>query len=116
MQSIWFLGRFHVLILHLPLGILTLAVALEVLVRFRRFRFLESALAPAWIAGAISALATVALGLMHATEESFDDIPAVEAHGLAGMTLAAGDTRHDQRPGELGAQHPAAEPQAHRRH
>ena len=79
MQSIWFLGRFHVLILHLPLGILTLAVALEILVRFRRFKFLESALAPTWIAGAISALATVALGLMHATEESFDDIPAVEA-------------------------------------
>jgi Planctomycete cytochrome C/Leucine rich repeat len=88
-QFIWFLGCFHVLILHLPLGILTLAVVLEVLVRFRRFRFLESALAPAWIAGAISALATVALGLMHATEESFDDIPAVEAHGWAGMTLAA---------------------------
>jgi hypothetical protein len=89
MQFVWFLGRFHVLILHLALGILTLAVALEILVRFRRFRFLESALGPVWIAGAFSALATVALGLMHATEESFDDIPAVEAHGLAGMTLAA---------------------------
>ena len=89
MQFIWFLGRFHVLLLHLPLGILTLAVALEILVRFRRFRFLESALAPVWIAGALSSLATVALGLMHATEESFDDIPAVEAHGLAGMTLAS---------------------------
>jgi hypothetical protein len=89
MQFVWFLGRFHVLILHLALGILTLAVALEILVRFRRFRFLASALGPVWIAGAFSALATVALGLMHATEESFDDIPAVEAHGLAGMTLAA---------------------------
>jgi len=89
MQFIWFLGRFHVLILHLPLGILSLAVALEILVRFRRFRFLESALAPVWIAGALSALGTAALGLMHATEESFDDIPAVDAHGLAGMTLAA---------------------------
>jgi hypothetical protein len=89
MQFIWFLGRFHVLILHLPLGILSLAVALESLVRFRRFRFLESTLAPVWIAGALSSLATVALGLMHATEESFDDVPAVEAHGLAGMTLAA---------------------------
>jgi Planctomycete cytochrome C/Leucine rich repeat len=89
MEFIWFLGRFHVLILHLPLGILTLAVALEILVRFRRFRFLECVLAPTWIAGALSALATVALGLMHATEESFDDIPAVQAHGVAGMTLAA---------------------------
>jgi hypothetical protein len=89
MEFIWFLGRFHVLILHLPLGILTLAVALEILVRFRRLRFLESVLAPVWIAGALSALVTVALGLMHATEESFDYVPAVDAHGLAGMTLAA---------------------------
>jgi hypothetical protein len=89
MQFIWFLGRFHVLILHLPLGILTLAVALEILVRFRPFKFLESAVAPAWIAGAISALATVALGFMHATEDSFEDMDGVEAHGWAGVTLAA---------------------------
>jgi hypothetical protein len=89
MQSIWFLGRFHVLILHIPLGILTLAVALEILVRFRRFRWLEAAVAPVWIAGAVSALATVALGFMHATEEAFDDIPAVETHQWAGVTLAA---------------------------
>jgi uncharacterized membrane protein len=88
MQFIWFLGRFHVLIVHLPLGILTLAVALEILVRFRRFSFLKDALAPAWIAGAVSALATVALGLMHATEDSFEDVPAVDAHGWAGISLA----------------------------
>jgi uncharacterized membrane protein len=89
MQFIWFVGRFHVLIVHLPLGILTLAVALEILVRFRPFKFLEDALAPAWIAGAVSALVTVALGLMHATEDSFEDTPAVDAHGWAGMSLAA---------------------------
>jgi hypothetical protein len=89
MQFIWFVGRFHVLIVHLPLGILTLAVALEILVRFRPFRFLEDALAPAWIAGAVSALVTMALGLMHATEDSFEDMPAVDAHGWAGMSLAA---------------------------
>jgi Planctomycete cytochrome C/Leucine rich repeat len=88
MQFIWFLGRFHVLLVHLPLGILTLAVALEILVRFRSFRSLESAVAPAWIAGAISALVTVALGFMHATEESFEDVPEVEAHQWAGVTLA----------------------------
>jgi len=89
MQFIWFLGRFHVLIVHLPLGILTFAIALEILVRFQRFKFLEGLLAPTWIAGAISALATAAVGLMHSTEEGFDDIPAVEAHGWAGMMLAA---------------------------
>ena len=88
MQFIWFLGRFHVLIVHLPLGILTLAVALEILVRFKPFKFLETAVAPTWIAGAISAVATVALGFMHATEDSFQDMPAVEAHRWAGTSLA----------------------------
>jgi uncharacterized membrane protein len=89
MQFVWFVGRFHALFVHLPLGILTLAVVLEILSRFRPFKSLESAIAPAWIAGAITALATVALGFMHATEESFEDIPAVEAHQWAGVTLAA---------------------------
>src|SRR5262249_14849340 len=89
MQFVWFLGRFHVVILHLPLGMLTLAVALEILVRFRRFWFLGGAVAPTWSAGAITALATVALGLMHATEDSFEDVAAVETHGWAGVTLAA---------------------------
>ena len=56
MEFIYFLGRFHVLMLHLPIGILTLAVVLEILVRFRPFRNLEIALAPTWIAGAISAV------------------------------------------------------------
>jgi hypothetical protein len=89
MQFIWFLGRFHVLIVHLPLGILTLAVALEILVHFKPFKFLQSALAPTWIAGAVSAVATVAIGFMHATEDSFQDMPAVEAHRWAGVSLAA---------------------------
>jgi hypothetical protein len=89
MQFIWFLGRFHVLVLHLPLGILTLAVALEILTRFKTFQFLKPALAPTWIAGAITAIATVALGYMHASEDSFQDMPAVEAHRMAGVTLAA---------------------------
>ncbi|MEI9890265.1 MAG: c-type cytochrome domain-containing protein [Caulobacteraceae bacterium] len=73
----------------MPLGILTLAVALEILTRFKPFAFLKVALAPTWIAGALSALATVALGYMHASEDSFQDMPAVEAHRLAGVTLCA---------------------------
>src|SRR5260221_6867302 len=89
MQFICFLGRSHAVILHWPVGLLTLVVAVEILVRFRLFRFLENAVTTAWIAGAISALATVALGVMHATENSFEDMDAVEAHGWAGVTLAS---------------------------
>lgn len=86
-QFIWFLGRFHVLILHLPLGILTLAVAFEILARFRPFKSLESTLSALWVAGALTAIATVVLGFMHASEDSFQDMPAVEAHRWAGIGL-----------------------------
>jgi hypothetical protein len=89
LEFIWFLGRFHVLVVHLPLGILTLAVALEILVRFRPFKSLENAAALVWIAGAVSALAAVALGFMHATEESFQGMDAVDDHRWAGVALAA---------------------------
>jgi uncharacterized membrane protein len=86
-QFIWFLGRFHVLVLHLPLGILTLAAVFEILVRFKPFKSFEAGLAPLWAAGALSAIATVVLGFMHASEESFQDMPAVEAHRWAGVAL-----------------------------
>ena len=86
-QFIWFLGRFHVLVLHLPLGILTLAAAFEILVRFKPFKSLESGLASLWMAGALTAIATVVLGFMHASEDSFQDMPAVEAHRWAGVAL-----------------------------
>lgn len=87
LQLVWFLGRFHVLIVHLPLGILTLAVALEIMVRFKPFKFLDGAVGPTWVAGALSAIGTVAIGLMHASEPAFADMPAVDAHRQAGTLL-----------------------------
>ena len=84
---IYFLGRFHVLVLHLPIGILTLAIVFEILVRFKPFKFLEPMIAWTWLAGGLSGVATVALGFMHATESGFQDSPAVEAHRWAGVTL-----------------------------
>jgi len=86
---VWFLGRFHVLVLHLPLGILTLAVILEVLGRFGSFASVRPALAPLWVAGALSAIVTVVLGFMHASESAFRGMPAVEAHRWAGLWLCA---------------------------
>jgi hypothetical protein len=89
MDFIYFLGRFHVLVLHLPIGILTLAIVFECLVRWRPFRFLTPAIPWVWLAGGISGVGTVMLGFMHATESGFQDSPAVEAHRWAGMTLTA---------------------------
>ncbi|MEO6339039.1 MAG: c-type cytochrome domain-containing protein [Caulobacteraceae bacterium] len=75
--------------LHLPIGILVLAVIFEILVRFPKFKFIEPAVGPTWVAGAVTAVLTAILGLMHATESGFQDSDAVDAHRFAGLTLAA---------------------------
>ena len=91
-QLIHFVGRFHVLALHVPVGVLMLAIGMEVLSRWPRL-FVDgrSTLAPAmslvWGFGALSAVATVALGYMHASEPGFSGA-AVENHRWAGTALA----------------------------
>src|SRR5689334_14085720 len=86
-EFIFFLGRFHVLLLHLPIGILLLAVVLEIVVRRERFRQFAPAVTFVWLVGAIAAIFTAILGLMHATEGGFDP-GAIAAHRTAGIGLA----------------------------
>ena len=73
---IYFFGRFHVLILHLPVGVLLLAVGMEALARWPRFfvnerSVLEPAMPLIWGFGALTSVATVVLGSMHASEPGF---------------------------------------------
>lgn len=89
---IYFLGRFHVLVLHLPVGILLLAVGMEVLARWPRFfvddrSLLEPAMPLIWGCGALTAVATVVLGSMHASERGFSGA-GVSHHRWAGTALA----------------------------
>jgi hypothetical protein len=91
-QLIYFLGRFHVLILHVPVGVLLLAVGMEVLARAPRFFVdgrspIEPAMPLIWGAGALAAVATVALGYMHAREPGFTGA-GVNHHRWAGTALA----------------------------
>ena len=60
MDFIYFLGRFHVLVLHLPIGMIVALFVLEYLSRRERFRYLEAASPYLWIATAVSAVITVA--------------------------------------------------------
>ena len=89
---IYFFGRFHVLLLHVPVGVLLLAVGMEVLARWPRL-FVEarSPLEPAmpliWGFGALAAMGTVALGYMHASEPGFTGA-GVDHHRWAGTALA----------------------------
>jgi uncharacterized membrane protein len=71
MDFIYFLGRFHVLVLHLPIGMIVALFVLEYLSRKERWRYLDAASPYLWGATAISALVTVLLGFMHFAEGSF---------------------------------------------
>lgn len=83
----YFFGRFHVLVLHLPIGILLLAVLAEILSRRERYGALRPAVGFVWLAGALSAIVTVALGYMHASEGGFEGV-ALNVHRAAGTSLA----------------------------
>jgi uncharacterized membrane protein len=87
MDFLYFLGRFHVLALHLPIGIVVTAVAVDWLARGERFRPLARVAPFLWGAAAISAVLTAALGYLHLTEGKFAGGDA-SAHRFFGTTLA----------------------------
>jgi uncharacterized membrane protein len=84
---IYFLGRFHVLVLHLPIGIILAAVVLDWVARSERFRALAAVSPFLWALAAVSAVATAALGYMHFAEGKFSGDSAV-AHRFFGTTVA----------------------------
>jgi uncharacterized membrane protein/mono/diheme cytochrome c family protein len=91
MDLIHFLGRFHVMVLHLPIALVLAAVAAEWLARRERYRDLQSALSLLWAAAAVTAIATVVLGYMHFDEGGFTG-PSARMHRLLGTTLAIATT------------------------
>jgi uncharacterized membrane protein len=83
----FFLGRFHVLALHLPIGIVIAAVALDWLARKPRYAALGHAAPLLWALAAISAVLTAVLGYLHFGEGGFTG-PSAEAHRLWGTVTA----------------------------
>jgi uncharacterized membrane protein len=78
MDFIFFLGRFHVLVLHLPIGIIVVLFVLEWLARKPKYGYLGSASPFLWGAAAISALVTVIFGYMHFAEGAFTGSSATQ--------------------------------------
>lgn len=87
MHPIYFLGRFHVLILHLPIAFVLAVAGLEWLTRAHRRPELAPSLRILWAATAISALLTVILGYMHFSEGGFTG-PSAIAHRALGTSVA----------------------------
>ena len=87
MDFVYFLGRFHVLVLHLPIGMIVALFLLEWLSRKEKYRYLAAAAPFLWGFTAISALVTVLLGFMHFAEGAFTG-PSAEQHRLFGTVTA----------------------------
>ena len=84
---VFFVGRFHVLALHLPIGIVIAAVGLDWASRRPRYAGLAQASPFFWGGAAISAVFTAALGYMHFVEGGFTGASA-EAHRFWGTLTA----------------------------
>ena len=82
-----FFGRFHPLIVHLPIGILILAFLFEVLSLFRRYKKLSTAIQPSLLFGAIFAVGSVLTGLALSQEGGYEN-ETLTWHQNAGITTA----------------------------
>lgn len=86
-ETILFFGRFHPLILHLPIGFLVMAFILEALSRIKRFGQFKVVIGVVLLLGASSAVLAAALGYMLAQEGGYND-EILLIHQWAGITLA----------------------------
>jgi uncharacterized membrane protein len=68
-----FLGRFHPLLVHLPIGILMLAFIFEMLSWWEKFKELRAAVQPALLLGALSAVLAALTGYFLSLEGGYDD-------------------------------------------
>src|SRR5882672_2216025 len=84
---LYFLGRFHVLALHLPIGIILAAVAVDWIARRDRYRQLATISPFLWGFAAASAVLTAVLGYMHFEEGAFSGFSA-SAHRFFGTATA----------------------------
>jgi uncharacterized membrane protein len=81
-----FLGRFHPLFLHLPIGFLVLAVLLELASRTDKYASLKPAVGFTLLLGALSALVAAILGLMLAQDGGYSD-DLLSIHKWLGIAL-----------------------------
>lgn len=87
MDLVQFFGRFHVLVLHLPLGILLMAACIEAYLVLKR-RSRPTLLNVVWLWGAGSAIAAAILGYMLSLNGAYQ-AEAVFIHKIWGISVVA---------------------------
>lgn len=88
-QGSWslFIGRFHPLLVHLPIGILVVAFILEGLSRNRRLTVMGAAVLPVLVFGALSAIAACITGYILSVAGGYDEA-ALNLHMWLGISVA----------------------------
>ncbi|WP_162946503.1 c-type cytochrome domain-containing protein [Chitinophaga barathri] len=89
LQGNWslFIGRFHPLLVHLPIGMLIIAFILEVMSKNRRLTVLSAAVLPVLVFGALSAIAACIAGLLLSSSGGYDEA-ALDLHMWMGIGVA----------------------------
>ncbi len=82
-----FLGRFHPLAVHLPIGFLLLAVILFALSYFKNYTFLLKTLPIILLLGAVSSVAAAILGWLLSTEGGYQE-STLQWHQWMGISVA----------------------------
>src|SRR6476619_3749260 len=83
-----FIGRFHPLLVHLPIGILLIALLLQWLSQKPRYAVSHGVLKLLWALGVASALVSCVTGYLLSIHDSYDDT-AVALHMWCGIAVAA---------------------------
>ncbi len=86
MEFLYFLGRFHPLLLHLPIGFLVLAFLMELAARKPSFASLAPAIPFTLVLGAASALVTALLGYFLSLEGGYEG-SSLNVHKYSGIAL-----------------------------
>jgi uncharacterized membrane protein len=81
-----FFGRFHSLVVHLPLGFLVLAILLELIIRFRNQHQFRPLVKFIWLLSTISGLLSVLMGLALAAGGGYDEV-TLDRHKFSGIAL-----------------------------
>lgn len=90
MQADWsqFFGRFHPLIVHLPIGIIAFAVLLSVIAAYKKSILPDKAITIALLAGSISAVFAIITGLLLSGNGGYD-AGTLSRHKWMGIIAAA---------------------------
>ena len=88
MEAIFFLGRFHPLLVHLPIGFLILAILIEIYCSLFKIRINQSIINFTWFVAFFSSVITTVLGLLIAETGHYID-ENLFMHKIFGLSLTA---------------------------